>query len=109
MADYDERPKHDPRVTPHFPCDSFTPFSKCPHKRKYKNGVRLACMVCNKSGVDHFRVLKRDPRTDPKPERLKAKAEKKSRKELRKQNASKPKPRKVGKLVLKAAAILGLA
>lgn len=68
MADYDE-PPHDPHVTPEFGPEAWTPNSTCKKGHKYPKGSQRCCMDCHKSGVDHFKALRRSSRTDPKPEK----------------------------------------
>ncbi len=60
---------HPPRLVPLFPIGEFTPRSACPHHGPLRAGSVLCCMVCSQSGVDDHPALKRDPRTDPRPER----------------------------------------
>jgi hypothetical protein len=57
-----------PRLIPLFPIGPFTPQSKCPHIGPIRPGSRVCCMICSRSGVDDHPELKRDPRTDPRPE-----------------------------------------
>ncbi len=104
MADYDE--PREPRLTPHFPCTSLTPSSKCPHKRPYRRGSSFVCMVCYISGKDHLRALKRNPRTDPKPEpKVETKEKPKTRKEKR---AAKQAAARLESLRGRAESMLGL-
>jgi hypothetical protein len=58
-----------PRLVPLFPIGGFTPRSTCPHHGPIRAGSVFCCMVCSQSGVDDHPALKRDPRTDPRPER----------------------------------------
>jgi hypothetical protein len=58
-----------PRLVPLFPVGSYTPQSPCAHKRPIRRGSALCCMVCHRSGLDGHPALRRDPRTDPIPER----------------------------------------
>jgi len=55
-------------LVPLFPIGAFTPSSKCPHRGPIRPGSLDCCMVCSSSGVDDHPALKRDPKTDPKPE-----------------------------------------
>lgn len=64
MADWDLPP----RLEPLFPIPAFGKDAMCPHKRKIRRGSIFVCMVCHESGLDHLAILKRDSRTDPKPE-----------------------------------------
>lgn len=38
------------------------------HHGPFPKGSACCCAVCAKSGKDHYKLLQRDPRTDPKPE-----------------------------------------
>ena len=58
-----------PRLVPLFPIGALTPQSACPHHGPIRAGSVFCCMVCSRSGVDDHPALKRDPRTDPRPER----------------------------------------
>jgi hypothetical protein len=58
-----------PRLEPIFPITSFTPLSACPHHGPIAKGSSLTCMVCGQSGMDGHPALRRDPRTEPKPDR----------------------------------------
>jgi hypothetical protein len=58
-----------PRLVPLFPIEAFTPNSACPHHGPIRSGSAFCCMVCEQSGMDDHPALKRDPRTDPRPER----------------------------------------
>ena len=58
-----------PRLIPLFPIGAFTPRSACPHHGPIRTGSDFCCMVCSQSGVDDHPALKRDPRTDPRPEK----------------------------------------
>src|SRR5271157_316086 len=62
-------PNRPPRLVPLFPIGAFTPGSACPHHGPIRAGSVFCCMVCSQSGVDDHPALKRDPRTDPRPER----------------------------------------
>jgi len=62
-------PNRPPRLVPFFPIGAFTPRSACPHRGPIRAGSVFCCMVCSRSGVDDHPALKRDPRTDPRPER----------------------------------------
>jgi hypothetical protein len=62
-------PNRTPRLVPLFPIGAFTPGSACPHHGPIRVGSVFCCMVCSQSGVDDHPALKRDPRTDPRPER----------------------------------------
>lgn len=55
-------------LVPLFPIGSFTPASKCRHRGPIQAGSLDCCMVCSASGVDDHPALKRDSRTDPRPE-----------------------------------------
>ena len=55
-------------LVPLFPIGAFTPSSECRHRGPIRPGSLDCCMVCSTSGVDDHPALKRDPRTDPKPE-----------------------------------------
>jgi hypothetical protein len=57
-----------PKLVPFFPIGPLTPGSACPHRGPIRHGSRLCCMVCSKSGVDDHPALKRNPKTDPRPE-----------------------------------------
>lgn len=61
-------PPRPPRLIPLFPIGAFTPRSECPHHGPIRAGSAFCCMVCSHSGVDDHPALKRDPRTDPRPE-----------------------------------------
>lgn len=61
-------PSGRPELVPHFPADSFTPSSSCPHRGPYPVGSVLCCMKCHKSGMDGADVMRIDPREEPKPE-----------------------------------------
>jgi hypothetical protein len=61
-------PNRPPRLVPLFPIGAFTPRSACPHHGPIRTGSVFCCMVCSQSGVDDHPALKRDPRTDPRPE-----------------------------------------
>ena len=39
------------------------------HHGPIKHGSACCCGVCHQSGKDHYKVLQRDPRSDPKPEK----------------------------------------
>lgn len=58
-----------PVLLPLFPVQPLTPLSACPHHGPLREGSTFCCMVCSRSGMDAHPALKRDPRTDPKPER----------------------------------------
>ena len=58
-----------PRLVPLFPIGAFTPRSTCPHHGPIRSGSVFCCMVCSQSGLDDHPALKRDPITDPHPER----------------------------------------
>ncbi len=62
-------PNRPPRLVPLFPVGPFTPQSACPHHGSIRSGSMFCCMVCSQSGVDDHPALKRDSRTDPRPER----------------------------------------
>jgi hypothetical protein len=62
-------PNRPPRLVPLFPIGAFTPRSACPHHGPIRTGSDFCCMVCSQSGVDDHPALKRDLRTDPRPER----------------------------------------
>ncbi len=62
-------PNRPPRLVPLFPIGAFTPGSSCPHHGPIRPGSVFCCMVCSQSGVDDHPALKRDPCTDPRPER----------------------------------------
>jgi hypothetical protein len=62
-------PNRPPRLVPLFPIGAFSPQSACPHHGPIRAGSVFCCMVCSRSGVDDHPALKRDPRTDPRPER----------------------------------------
>ena len=62
-------PNRPPRLVPLFPVGPFTPQSACPHHGTIRSGSMFCCMVCSQSGIDDHPALKRDPRTDPRPER----------------------------------------
>src|SRR5271166_5094114 len=62
-------PNRPPRLVPLFPIGAFTPRSACPHHGPIRTGSEFCCMVCSQSGVDDHPALKRDPSTDPRPER----------------------------------------
>lgn len=55
-------------LVPLFPIGAFTPRSECRHRGPIQPGSLDCCMVCSASGVDDHPALKRDPRTDPRPE-----------------------------------------
>jgi hypothetical protein len=57
-----------PVLVPLFPIEPFTPHSTCPHHGPIRPGSVFCCMVCNQSGMEDHPALKRDPRTDPRPE-----------------------------------------
>ncbi len=57
------------RLVPLFPIGAFTPRSSCPHHGPIRSGSVFCCMVCSQSGLDDHPALKRDPITDPHPER----------------------------------------
>lgn len=38
------------------------------HAAAIPKGSNLCCMVCHESGQDHLKVMRRNPKTDPKPE-----------------------------------------
>ena len=61
-------PNCPPRLVPLFPIGAFTPRSACPHHGPIRTGSDFCCMVCSQSGVDDHPALKRDPRTDPRPD-----------------------------------------
>jgi hypothetical protein len=61
-------PNRPPRLFPLFPIGPFTPRSACPHHGPIRAGSVFCCMVCSRSGIDDHPALKRDPRTDPRPE-----------------------------------------
>jgi hypothetical protein len=61
-------PRHEPRLVPLFPIGPFTPQSVCPHRGAIRPGSVFCCMVCSRSGMDDHPALKRDPRSDPRPE-----------------------------------------
>jgi hypothetical protein len=72
----------EPELVPHFPVQALSRVQvvrhadgtfgekpvACPHKRRYRRGSRLVCMVCHASGMDHLGVMARSAATDPKPE-----------------------------------------
>ncbi len=60
--------KRPPILVPLFPIGAFTPGSACPHPGPIPAGSVFCCMVCSQSGVDDHPALKRDPRTEPRPE-----------------------------------------
>jgi hypothetical protein len=62
------------RLIPMFPLGSYTPQSTCAHHGPIQAGSLFCCMVCHHSGIDGHPALKRDPRTDPAPERKAAPA-----------------------------------
>jgi hypothetical protein len=62
------------RLIPIFPLSSYTPQSTCAHHGPLAAGSLFCCMVCHHSGIDGHPALKRDPRTDPAPERKPAPA-----------------------------------
>lgn len=62
-------PNRPPQLVPLFPIGAFTPGSACPHHGPIRPGSVFCCMVCSQSGVDDHPALKRDPQTDPRPER----------------------------------------
>lgn len=74
-----------PRLVPLFPIGAFTPGSACPHHGPIRAGSVFCCMVCSQSGVDDHPALKRDPRTEPSPERKAALARVAGVRETRKQ------------------------
>ena len=63
-----EDPRQLPRLVPLFPIGPFTPASACPHHGPIRPGSVFCCMVCSRSGMDGHPALKRNPRTDPRPE-----------------------------------------
>lgn len=111
MADYDVN-KRLPKMVPLFPLDSFTPNSKCAHKRRIKRGSIFCCMICHQSGVDLHPALRRSKATDPKPEPKASKSE--DRKNGRKKQhaaknaASVATKQRLSKLADRAASMLGL-
>lgn len=44
----------EPILEPLFPIASFTPGSRCPHKKRIRRGSAFVCMVCHQSGKDHL-------------------------------------------------------
>ena len=60
-----------PRLELLSPITPLVPQSECPHRGPMKRGSVFVCAVCHASGMDHHPALRRDPRTDPKPERRK--------------------------------------
>ena len=60
--------RYPPKLVPFFPIGPFAPGSECPHRGPIRRGSRLCCMVCSKSGMDDHPALKRNPKTDPRPE-----------------------------------------
>jgi hypothetical protein len=74
-----------PRLVPLFPIGAFTPGSACPHHGPIRAGSVFCWMVCSQSGVDDHPALKRDPRTDPRPERKAALVKVSGVRETRKQ------------------------
>ncbi len=67
-ADWVAPSPKDPKMVPIFPIPALTPTSPCPHHQQIRKGSVFVCMVCHQSGADHHPALKRDRRTDPKPE-----------------------------------------
>lgn len=61
---------HQPSLVLSYGCKSFTPQTTCQdiHHGPIKRDSRVCCAVCHQSGCDHWPCMKRDPRTDPKPE-----------------------------------------
>jgi len=82
---FQDDPNRPPRLVPLFPIGAFTPGSACPHHGPIRTGSLFCCMVCSQSGVDNHPALKRDPRTDPRPERKAALVRVASVRETRKQ------------------------
>lgn len=60
----------EPHLEPMYGCKPFTPATTCRdiHHRPIRFGSHMYCEACGKSGCDHWRALKRDPKSDPKPE-----------------------------------------
>jgi hypothetical protein len=60
-----------PKVEPIFGCKAWSPQTACDdiHHGPIQHGSSCCCMVCSRSGMDHHPALRRDPRTDPRPER----------------------------------------
>jgi hypothetical protein len=54
------------RIEPLWTANGLTPVTACPH-RAYL-GEEVVCPVCHRTGLDGHPLLKRDARTDPKPE-----------------------------------------
>ena len=63
-----EDPRRLPRLVPLFPIGPFTPQAACSHHGPIRPGSMFCCMVCSHSGMDGHPALKRNPRTDPRPE-----------------------------------------
>lgn len=62
------------------PQPGFSPQTACADTLAHPiaKGSRRCCMVCNESGMDHHRAMRRNPETDPKPERPNHRADKDS-------------------------------
>ncbi|MGC8643447.1 MAG: hypothetical protein ACP5XB_26620 [Isosphaeraceae bacterium] len=63
-----EDPRRLPRLVPLFPIGPFTPRSTCGHHGTIRQGSVFCCMICHQSGMDGHPGLKRNPKTDPRPE-----------------------------------------
>lgn len=62
------------RLIPLFPITSFTPQSKCPHKRPLSPDSDFVCMVCYQAGKDGTPALPRNVKPPPDPPALKESA-----------------------------------
>jgi hypothetical protein len=78
-------PRRLPRLVPLFPIGPFTPQAACGHHGPIRPGSVFCCMVCSQSGQDGHPALKRNPRTDPRPEPKAAAPRKPGARESRKQ------------------------
>lgn len=78
-------PRRLPRLVPLFPIEPFTPQATCGHHGPIRPGSVFCCMVCSQSGMDGHPALKRDPRTDPRPEPKAAAPAKRGGRETRKE------------------------
>jgi hypothetical protein len=67
-ADSNSEARNLPRLVPLFPIGPLTPSSTCGHHGPIRQGSVFCCMICHTSGMDDHPGLKRDPRTDPRPE-----------------------------------------